>query len=385
MDKELEENKHQIYQPLVIHEREISSLDLISLFYRRKKIILIAFVITVSVALTYALFAKRIYEVEAIVLPPSVENITPLNILSAVDIGEDAKKYVLSIKDVFITVSRNIDSRTFRKKFFEKYNLLEMLTDEDVSKLSEVDKNKIFEGFSKQIKTYKQFKNNQVIRITLEGFNKDKLGYWLDRYIILINDLTINQLRNNLLAEINSRVQNLKAKIEGKKLIFAQRRADKLTRLEKDYNVAKKLGIIKHVLLTKSESTTSRSDAKSSNDIKLFQIDRENFPGYMKGTKVLRVEIDSLKQEKSTDYNIPGLRDLQEQLKKYEAIKIDINTLQALTVDKHAVSNIKPIKPQRRLIVLASCVLGLLLGISIVLFLEFLKKVREHNAKLGLT
>jgi len=384
MKKDLEEKRHQIYQPLVIHESEISFLDIITLFYRRKNIILIAFVFTVSAALIYTLITERVYEVETILLPPSIENITPLNILSAVDIGKDANKYVLSTDDVFISVSRNIQSRALRKNFFEKFNLLDVLTGDDTSELSEIEKNKIFEGFSKGFNIYEEFKDKKFIRVTLQGENKDKIGYWLDSYILLVNERTINQLYSNLSAEIHSRVQNLKAKIEGKKLIFAQRRADKLLKLEEDYKIAKKLGISQHVLLTNSESTINSDTRKSTKDIKLFQLDRENFPGYMKGTKVLSVEIEFVKIDKSVGYNIVGLRDLQEQLIKYESIKIDKKMLQAMVIDKPAASSIKPIKPKRKLIMLASGVLGLIFGIFVILFLDFLKRMRVEISKTDL-
>ena len=75
------------YQPQLAYEDEISLVDIVSLLLRRKKLILGITAVVVCIGLLYAFTQKRVYQVETVLLPPSFENIQPLNVLNSSNVN----------------------------------------------------------------------------------------------------------------------------------------------------------------------------------------------------------------------------------------------------------------------------------------------------------
>ena len=88
-----------------------------------------------------------------------------------------------------------------------------------------------------------------------------------------------------------------------------------------------------------------------------------------------------LKNRKSDDPFISGLRDLQEQLSLLRSIKIEEEGLHAVRIDQAAYPPKYRIKPNRKLIVSLGTVVGLFLGIFLVFFVSFVQKKRETHSE----
>ena len=108
-----------------------------------------------------------------------------------------------------------------------------------------------------------------------------------------------------------------------------------------------------------------------------LNISKSSTPLYYRGYRALNAEINILKNRKSDDPFIEGLRDLQESLDMLRSIKIEEEGLHAVTVDQAAYPPKNRIKSNRRLIVSLSTVVGLFLGIFLVFFVSFLQKQKE--------
>ena len=104
-------------------------------------------------------------------------------------------------------------------------------------------------------------------------------------------------------------------------------------------------------------------------------------PLYYLGIEALSAEINILKNRKSDDPFIAGLRDLQEQLALLRSIKIEEEGMHAVRVDQAAYPPKNRIKPNRSLIVSLGTVVGLLLGIFLVFFVSFVQKQKETHYK----
>ena len=349
------------YQPNPAYDNEISLVDIIRVLLKRKKLILGITAVVVCIGLLYAFTQKRIYQVETILLPPSIENIQSLTAL-------DSK---VNSNTAFFNFIGSINTRKFKTEFFDKFNLLEALSSESSQVLTDKQKNNYFESFSKSLSVNFDKKSESAI-LTLEGLDQEKIGSWLDSLVVMANKETINQLVNNLQASINSKIKNLKINISSKRSIYKKRREDELGRLEEAYQIAKKLGIHDHLFVPNVDAISAELD-NISNRLS----NANNLSSYMKGTKVLQAEINALKNRKSDDIHIDGLRDLQEQLTRLESIKIDKSKLQTVTVDKKAVVDIEPIRPQRKLIVILSLILGGMLGIFGAFIMDFVSKFKS--------
>ena len=66
------------------------------------------------------------------------------------------------------------------------------------------------------------------------------------------------------------------------------------------------------------------------------------------------------------------MSELQDKIKKIEAIKIERNKIQTVIVEKKAAESIKPIHPNRKLIIIFSLIPGGLLDIFAVFIIEFI-------------
>ncbi len=343
-----------------VYEDEISLVDIVNVLLRRKKLILGITIFVIGIGLFYAFSQKRVYQVETILSPPSNEIIQSFNLHNLQNIKKN---------DIYSRFTQVIKTRTFRQEFFNKFNVIETLSDIPKNKMTASEINKTFENFSDSLKIIKKDKKDKKdnIKISLEGLDKDKLGGWLDGFVVLANSAIVNQIVSDMRAGINYKVKDLRLKIKNKKLFYNQRRKDELERLHDDYQIAKNLGI--------TERNDSKNMISSKNNLSIYMNDAKR---YMEGTKILQAEINALKNRKSDDIYIKGLRDLQEQLAMLEVIKIDKDKLQAVTVEKKAALNIEPIRPNRKLIVILSLILGVMLGIFAVFIMEFISSFKRQ-------
>ncbi len=361
MNSDKQVPNHTAYQQPV-YEDEISLVDIVNVLLRRKKLILGITAVTVCIGLLYAFSQQRVYQVETILLPPSFEDIQPLNVLSSSNVNSS---------NVFASFISNVNSRKLRQAFFNNFKIIETLSDKSSQILTDKDNNDLFEGFSNSIKV----KGSQI---TLESVHKEKMGEWLDSFVEMANQTTISQLVKNLQATIDSRIKSLKIQISSKRSIYKQRREDELGRLEEAYQIAKELGIRDHLFVPNVDGTFNRAVSAELDSISKSLSNENNLSIYMKGTKVLQAEINALKNRKSDDIHITGLRDLQEQLTRLEAIKIEKDKLQTVIVDKKAIVNVEPIRPKRKLIVILSLILGGMLGIFAVFIMEFISNFKKQ-------
>ena len=110
-------------------------------------------------------------------------------------------------------------------------------------------------------------------------------------------------------------------------------------------------------------------------------------PLYYRGSKVLAVELESLRNADS-DAFIPDmdLGNLQEQVERIKLTVLDQNNMKAIRIDSEALSPLHKIKPRRSLIVVLGSLLGFMLGIMGALLVEFVvtqRKKRELESEEG--
>lgn len=348
------------YQPQPVHEDEISLVDIVNVLLRRKKLVLGITAIAVCIGLLYAFTKQRVYKVETIISPPGNEIIQSFNLQNLQNITKE---------DIYSRFTQMVTTRAFQYSFFNKFNVLEALSEIPESKMTLAEINEHFESFSDSLNVVKKDKKDKKdsIQITLEGVDKDKLGARLDDFIEFANHTVVDELVNDIQADINYKIKDLKLKINYKRLFYNQRRKDELKRLQENYQIAKELGII--------DRSDSQNKALSKNNLSIYM---NSVKRYMDGTKILQAEINALKNRKSDDIHIAGLRDLQENLIRLEALNIEKGGLHSVIVDKKASVDVEPIRPKRILIVLLSLILGGMLGIFAVFTLEFISDFKRQ-------
>lgn len=340
---------------------EISIFDLVYFLLRRKKIILTVMIMAIGFGLIYAFSQKRIYQVDTILLKPAYENVESLS----VHMGEPE---ILAVQ-VYNLFFEKLKSRKFKKRFFKDKKIINVLSGTSNHTFSEKEFNAYLDEFIAFIK----IKGNRVFIQSTHGEN---IAEWLDELILLADKLTVEQLVKDLKSRINKEIRENQLSIQSKRSIYSKRKEDDIVRLQESYNIAKELGITDHLFVPNVDASFSKVVSAELNSISKSLSNENHLSEYMKGTKVLQAEINALKNRKLTDSYVLGIRDFQEKIDRLSKIKIDTTNVKSIIVDKKASVNISPIKPNRKLIVIVSAVIGFLLGVVLVFLLEFIKRYK---------
>ena len=171
--------------------------------------------------------------------------------------------------------------------------------------------------------------------------------------------------RNTISSQIRDTAYTIASKLEMAKV----RRLDRVVEIEGAAEIAGILGVRDRVDTTNVVQNNQLNISKSST------------PLYYRSYRALNAEINILKNRKSDDPFISGLRDFQEKLALLHSNKIEAEGMHAVTVDQAAYPSINYIKTNHRLIVSPGTVVGLFLGNCLVFFASFVQKQKETHSK----
>ena len=230
----------------------------------------------------------------------------------------------------------------------------------------------ILESFAKMIKiehVKRALENEKGMSVSMESNDPEFAANLVNDYISFFDTETILALSAAARNSLAGQIRDIEYTIASKRQMAKQRREDTILRHEEAAVIAGKLGVRDRVDTTNVVQNNQRNISTSST------------PLYYRGYRALNAEIKILKNRKSDDPFISGLRDLQEILALLSSIKIEAEGMHAVTVDQAAYPPKNRIKPDRRLIVSLSTVVGLFLGIFLVFFVSFVKKQKETHSE----
>jgi len=211
--------------------------------------------------------------------------------------------------------------------------------------------------------------NEKGMSVSMESNDPEFAANLVNDYISFFDTETILALSAAARNSLAGQIRDIEYTIASKRQMAKQRREDTILRHEEAAVIAGKLGVRDRVDTTNVVQNNQRNISTSST------------PLYYRGYKALNAEIKILKNRKSDDPFISGLRDLQEILALLSSIKIEAEGMHAVTVDQAAYPPKNRIKPDRRLIVSLSTVVGLFLGIFLVFFVSFVQKQKETHSE----
>ena len=214
-----------------------------------------------------------------------------------------------------------------------------------------------------------KIENGENISVSMESDDPEFAAKIVNDYINYFNFETIKGLVSAARNSIESQIRDIQYSISSKRVMAKVRRLDQIVNIEESANTALLLGI------------KDRVDTTNVVQNNQLNITTTSTPLYYRGFRALNVEIKFLKNRKSDDPFIVGLRDLQEKLALLRSIKIEEEGLHAVRIDQAAYPPKNRIKPNRRLIVSLGTVVGLFLGIFLVFFVSFVQKQRETHSE----
>ncbi len=247
----------------------------------------------------------------------------------------------------FAAFKNNLSSRSLQKKFIDEQGLMDILAPGRTPETRDIE---ILESFAKMIK----IESEKEFSVSMESDDPEFASSLINDYIKFFDTETIWMLVAAGRNSISSRIRDIEYTIASKRQMAKQRREDTILRFEEAAQIAGNLGV---------EDRVDTTNVVQNNQL---NISKSSTPLYYRGYRALNAEINILKNRKSDDPFIEGLRDLQEKLALLTSIEIEAEGMHAVTVDQAAYPPKNRFKPNRRLIVSLSTVFGLFLGIFLV-------------------
>jgi chain length determinant protein (polysaccharide antigen chain regulator) len=423
-----------MYQPLP--DDEIDLLDLLRVLIRRWKMIALVTVVVTALAVTYALLAPRVYKTEAILRPSTPADVQQLDVKGV---------YTHDLNMIHAFFKQNLQSVVVKKAVFEEMDLLNVFSperdqQENVNTVFDEYVESISIIFPEAKKGEEVFMTSTL---AMEGEDPVLIADIVNRLVEEARRVTTSELILNVQANVRARIRDLTTELQllrekttkqrldeverletaddlQKKNItdkiatlrdFAkQRRLDRIEKLREAAGIAHSLGIkdpIAYKLKKIGEASPSSSQIMTDLTAPAPQL-------YTLGYEAVEAEIASLSSRETDDPFIPELRGLQEQLailahnRKAEQLKsrknddpfiaslrekenelvylqsihIDPQTVVSARLDQPAVPPEDAIKPKRRLVVALGAVVGLMGGIFLAFFLNFIESSKGKLTRL---
>jgi chain length determinant protein (polysaccharide antigen chain regulator) len=348
---------------------ENDTIDLYGLWitlWNKKWLVIVVTVIAALGSVSYALLAPQIYKAEALLLPPKAEDVQSLNVQVVQEMQE---VQVVTADKAFAAFKNNLSSRSLQKKFIDEQGLMDILAPGRTPETRDIE---ILESFAKMIKiehVKRALENEKGMSVSMESNDPEFAANLVNDYISFFDTETIFALSAATRNSLAGQIRDIEYTIGSKREMAKQRREDTILRFEEAAGIAGNLGVRDRVDTTNVVQNNQMNISTSST------------PLYYRGYIALNAEIKILKNRKSDDPFIIGLRDLQEKLALLRSIKIEEKGMHAVRVDQAAYSSKNRIKPNRRRIVSLGTVVGLFLGIFLVYFVSFVQKLKETHSE----
>jgi chain length determinant protein (polysaccharide antigen chain regulator) len=336
-------------------EDEISLYDLYHVLVKRKNLIAIVLAAVLIVCGIYLLITPRIYQISAILLPPSPSDLYLTNI----DVSKENKRKPADIFKLFgqeiISSEKWHDFTKAEKKLFPDASVNDLL--DNPFKLA---KDKDFPG--------------EHTLVNFETTDRARSAEIVQHYLKFVEQRFTDSLIQQVSQDIKHQTKALELDIQFERQSARQQRMDKIAQLEADLAIAKKLNITENLFF-------NLAGKASDNKTGVFNVFTGNttVPTYLRGSKVIAAELDSLRQRESDDPYIPTLRQKQDELVKLGKVRFTPDSFHPYRLDGEINKPRSPSKPRKKLVLLLGAVLGLFLGIFAAFVAEFVSKARAQE------
>jgi len=310
---------------------EISLPELVSILWEGKRLILTVTAAIVCAVAAYVFLTPAIYEVR-----------------SGINTTD-------TVKRAYNTFIQHLTSESLRRQFFESVYLPAKLADN--SKVDQADQATRAENLWQRLQKELSIREDKGgtggatrrMILTLQGENPQQLSDWTKQYIQSAITLAQQEWLNDLDSVRQQRIQSLNEKIAAQRAV---------AQLQRNYRIEQLQAAL--VLAQANESQTTSNAANSVTPY------RDEF-SYLRGSRVLKAELEELESRSNNDPFIPELPHLLEHKQLLENMNLSAIQIGVAQVDFPAITPTLPIKPKKALPLFTSVVLGAILGAIIAI------------------
>jgi chain length determinant protein (polysaccharide antigen chain regulator) len=343
------------------NRNEIYLIKLLRTFWQHKLLILITTFISLFLAFFYISLSTPIYEATAYISPPTRGDIAALNYGRV-----NSKNKLLSlykVKDVYKIFINNLQNDSTKSEFFYRVFLPSLLKNKDQTH----SQGEFFTLFSNSlsIKAAKVIPANYPANyiVSMRGPFPEQDADWLKKYIDLAKQKALKQVLAKAKYQYNGIVNTLQNKIDAIKEIASNQRLFQIQQLKEAIQIAK-------AVLGEGAASSSSTGIKTD----VLAISNPSAMLYLRGSAVLKAELDNLMSRGSLDAFAPSnlkLREKQGQLNFYKKIVIDPENVILFKLDGEIAKPVEIIAPRKKLILAIACCLGLFLGTLLAIIRNF--------------
>lgn len=324
---------------------EIDLLELYLLLWEQKVLILVIAAVFGLVALLYAYQSSRVYETSASVLPPRLSDI------SAYNLGRtEAGLAELKVADVYAVFTRNLTSQALRQRFFDEVYRPSLATE-----ALQTSRDILWNNFNQVLVVSNPQPKLRPDYFEVIGKLDDpkRAAEWVNRYVAMASETATQTMQQNVLSEINTRVQAIQKRIDVMRASALTQREGRMVRLREALVIAEAAGIAQPVPAT----VTVVMETARSYERQL----------YLRGTKAIKAELEVLSQRKSDDPFIFELYELQSQLAFLKSIDVKPSNVAVFTLDRAAEAPELPANLRKGVVLVIGLGIGCLLGVFVAL------------------
>lgn len=321
---------------------EIDLVDLARALWSQRWVIASCTAVVTSVAALYALLSPSVYEASVSVIPPTFSQVAELNK------GGDKTSLDSSPADVeriYQAFTRRLSSDELKQDFFDRIYLPEVASDTSADvRLS------LYRQFSNSLSMKPDKNQPQRYYLSFSDGDVQRSARWLEQYIGLAGHYAKEELLADAQQTIDARKRFIQSQIAIMKRTAEVRRADRLVQLQEALNAARSVGIVDPPTISGAMTAHLQGDLM-----------------YMRGSRALSAEMDTLQARSSNEPFIEELRVLEEEYGALDEVRLNEDAFSVFRFDGVVKALADPISPRRGLILALGLVLGGMLGVFIAL------------------
>jgi len=331
---------------------QVDLFELIAAIWAQKFLIISVALVGALVAAAFAFMSKPVFEARVYLQPPTLNGIADFNYGRT----RDSELTPFSIKDVYDVFTRNLQSESLRRAFFNEVYLPSL--PESVRGGSQ---DRLYGDFLGALTIGLPSKEQpDRFSVSVEGVDPAQVTEWVKAFAARAGAAAEKEMISNTTREAEVRARNLGQQISTLQETESRIRQDSITRLREALTVAEAIGLQNPPIISGNLS----AEISAGMDGQLT---------YMRGSKALKAEIQNLETRKSDDPFIKQLRALQIKQSFYTDLQVSPDTVSVYRQDGPIEQPDRPIKPKKGLIILLGLVLGGMLGFMIALARHFVQ------------
>lgn len=345
------------------YEDEIDLFELAEVVWSKKWLVIVITSVFAALAALYAYTATPVYQAEITIKPPASKDIVWYNKGSF--ISEELTRY--DRKEVFDILLSYLNSESLRYEFFQE-SYLPHLNAKQLNNSDEALYRGFLEAISLRRANAKEFPNDYTLSVS---FTDAKVAAQLrDELLAKAVEAAKEDLKAAVRGEVRALSNALKLELDGLRMQAEAQRLDEIERLNEALYIAQSIeldypaGYTTGTYSTNQQTESRYSKKSSERERRGSQTPyNEGNPLYLQGKKALEAQAKVLKDRKSNDPHIVGLRNIETQWQNISSLVIEDEEAKVANYVGESFVPERPVKPRKLLILLIGIVLGGLVGV----------------------